>query len=57
MSTKRNPINDAQAIEKIYRVRMYLIGNSYLLAGLTLEQMIARNQAEQILGRIQQMFW
>ena len=54
---KRNPTNERQAVEKIYRIRQYLIGNSYTVQNLTLEQIIARNQAERMLVRIQQMFW
>lgn len=54
---KQNPKTEQQAIEKIYRVRMYLIRHSFSFQGLTLEQIIARNQAERVLSQVQSKFW
>lgn len=53
---KQTPKNDSQCIEKIYRIRQYLL-NPYGCRDLSLEQIISQNKAEQILVRIQQSFW
>ena len=50
------PRTERGAVEKIYRVRMYLIS----AAGdrsLTFEQVMGMNKAERMLVKIQQMFW
>ena len=50
----RNPKTAQQAIEKLYRVRQYLIG--YTVRDLSLEQVAARNMAFSMLERIQVNF-